>query len=243
MKALVTGAGARVGKAIAVALGGRSAQVAIHYRSSRSGAEETLAGVRAGGGDGVLLHADLADRSAARELGQQAVHALGGLDLLVGSAANFDRIALDDLDDRAWDRALHVNLRANYELTQATRAALKRARGSIVFLTCASVALPFRNYLPYVVSKGGLRTLMRTLALELAPEIRVNAIAPGTVLPPPEMPAQTQQLLASRVPLGRLGTPEDIARAVLFLADSEFVTGHEIAVDGGRTLAGIERRT
>jgi pteridine reductase len=118
---------------------------------------------------------------------------------------------------------------------------LKQDRGSIVFITCSSTLTPMRNYLPYVVSKAATKQLMRTLALELAPEVRVNAVAPGTVLPPPDYSEQQREQLAAQVPLARLGDPNDIARAVRFLAESPFVTGHELVVDGGRTVAGFER--
>jgi pteridine reductase len=109
-----------------------------------------------------------------------------------------------------------------------------------VFVTCSSATVPMRNYLPYVVSKGALKHLMKTLALELAPEVRVNAVAPGTVLPPPSYDAVAVERLARAIPLGRVGTPQDIARAVVFLASSPFVTGHELSVDGGRSVARSE---
>ena len=108
-------------------------------------------------------------------------------------------------------------------------------------VTCSSTQTPMRNYLPYVVSKGATRQLMRTLALELAPEVRVNAVAPGTVLPPEDMTSEAVASLASRIPLGRIGRAEDVAEAVLFLVTAGFVTGQELFVDGGRSLAGVER--
>lgn len=241
LRALVTGAGTRVGQAIALALGARGAQVAVHYHTSKDGADATVARLRELGGDGVSLQADLSDRDSARQLVDQSVSHLGGLDLLVPSAANFERISVDDVDDAAWDRALHLNLRAPFVLAQRAARALTASAGSITFITCSSASVPFRNYLPYTVSKGALRHLMRTLSLELAPAVRVNAVAPGTVLPPPNMTAETSALLASRIPLGRLGQADDIARAVLFLLDSPFITGHEVMVDGGRSVAGFER--
>ncbi|MBX3181076.1 MAG: SDR family oxidoreductase [Polyangiaceae bacterium] len=243
LRALVTGAGTRVGQAIAVALGGRGARVAVHYHGSQGGAEQTCRAIEAAGGHGVPLQANLSDRDAARELVPRAIDALGGLDLLVPSAASFERVALSDVDDGAWDRALDLNLRAPFLLAQSAASALRDAGGSITFITCASASVPFRGYLPYTVSKGALRHLMRTLSLELAPHVRVNAVAPGTVLPPPEMSEADVAKLAARIPLARVGEAEDIARAVLFLLDSPFITGHEVLVDGGRTVAGLERFT
>lgn len=242
-RALVTGAGTRVGRAIAIALGRRGAQVAVHYHTNRAGADETAAEIRSAGGGAHLIQADLYNAESCRRLAAESIEALGGLDLLVPSAANFDRVSLDEVDDAAWQRALDLNLRAPFLLSQAARQSLSESCGSITFITCASTAVPFRNYLPYTVSKAGLRHLMRTLSLELAPHVRVNAVAPGTVLPPPEMEASAVEALASRVPLQRIGEAEDIARSVLFLMDSPFITGQELMVDGGRSVAAVERFT
>jgi pteridine reductase len=242
-RALVTGAGRRVGRAIALALGRAGMQVAIHYHRSREGALETLAEIRESGGDGVVLDADLSDRNAARSLVDRAVAALSGLDLLVASAANFDRVAVDDVDDATWDRALELNLASQFALAQRAAPALRQSRGSIVVITCASATTPFRNYLPYVVSKGALRQLMRVLSLELASEVRVNAVAPGTVLPPEDLPAPVLKRLIERTPLARTGSAEDVADAVVYLARAPFVTGVELLVDGGRGVAGLEAST
>jgi len=241
--ALVTGAAKRVGKSIALALAKQGARVGIHYHSSSADAGALLAELRAAGGDGVLLPADLRDRDAARGLVDRAVAALGGLDLLVCSAASFERVPLDDVDDAAWDRTLGLNLSSQFALAQRALPALRKSHGSIVFITCSSATTPFRNHLPYVVAKGALKQLTRTLALEVAPDVRVNAVAPGTVLPPEEYDASVVARLARSVPLRRTGSPEDIADAVVFLARSPFITGHEVAVDGGRGVANIESFT
>jgi pteridine reductase len=240
-RALVTGAGKRVGRAIALALGKNGMHVALHHHQSASGADEACAAIRQAGGQAFTLAADLLDRDATRKLADQALEQLGGLDLLVGSAANFERIPFENLTDAAYDRALNLNLAANLILAERTRSALKEAQGSIVFVTCSSTATPFRNYLPYVVSKGALRQLTRVLALELAPEVRVNAVAPGTVLPPEDMSETALDRVRDRIPLARFGTAEDIAAAVLYLASAPFVTGTELRVDGGRSVAGFER--
>ncbi len=240
-RALVTGAGRRLGRAIALELGRAGAHVAVHYHRSATGADETCREIVAAGGRAVALAADLNDRAQARALVDRSVQELGGLDLLVSSAASFERVPYGELDDDAFDRSLSLNLATAFALAHQATAALRAARGSIVFITCSSATVPFRNYLPYVVSKGALRHLMRTLALELAPEVRVNAVAPGTVLPPEEMSPGAVERLASRIPLGRTGSADDVAAAVLYLASAPFVTGHELVVDGGRTVAGFER--
>jgi pteridine reductase len=239
-RALVTGGGQRVGQAIALALGAEGMHVAVHYRESREGAEHTATLIRESGGSAVVLQADLAEREQARSLVDRAVTMLGGLDVLVPSAANFERIALADVDDAAWDRSLDLNLASPFALVQRAVPALRASRGSVTFISCSSASVPMRHYLPYVVSKGALKHLMKTLALELAPEIRVNAVAPGTVMPPAAYDAAAIERLARAIPLARVGSPVDIARAVVFLSSSPFITGHELAVDGGRSVARSE---
>jgi pteridine reductase len=211
-------------------------RVAVHYHGSRQGAEETAEAVAQAGGEAALFQADLYDRDAARRLIDEAVDHFGTLDLLVPSAANFDRVAFEDTDDAFWDRALRLNLEAPATLAHRAREPLRAARGSVVLITCTSATRPFRDHLPYVVSKGAASQLMRTLALELAPHVRVNAVAPGTVLPPPGMAEGTLERIRERIPLARLGDPEDVAEAVVFLARAPFVTGQELAVDGGHTV-------
>jgi pteridine reductase len=236
-RALVTGGGKRLGRAIALALGASGARVAVHHHASRGGADETCELIRDAGGDAFALSADLMDRSQTRSLVDRALDTLGGLDVLVGNAGNFERVPIEALDDAVYDRALELNLDANYVLATHARPALQSARGNIVFVTCTSATTPFRNYLPYVISKGALRQLMRALALELAPEIRVNAVAPGTVLPPEDLGTPELERLRSRIPLARFGTADDVANAVVYLASAPFVTGVELIVDGGRSVA------
>jgi pteridine reductase len=239
-RALVTGAGQRVGQAIALALGAQGMHVAVHYRESRAGAEQTAEKIRQSGGSAVLVAADLTNRDEARGLVDRSVAELGGLDVLVPSAANFERVALADVDDDAWDRSLDLNLASPFALVQRAVPHLRAVQGSVVFISCSSASVPMRSYLPYVVSKGAVKHLMKTLALELAPEIRVNAVAPGTVMPPTSYDEAAITRLSRAIPLARVGSPEDIARAVVFLASSPFITGHELAVDGGRSVARSE---
>jgi len=238
--ALVTGAGKRVGRAIAIALGRAGMNVAVHYRTDPGEAAATCREVEAAGGTAIALRADLSDRAAARTLVDEAARELGGLHLLVPSAAGYERVAWDAVDDHAWDAMLAVNLTAPFLLAQRAAPLLAASSGSIVFITCTSVTTPYRNHLPYVVSKGGLRTLMRTLSLELSPSVRVNAVAPGTVLPPADLTQEELERVTKRIPLGHIGTAEDVADAVVYLASAPFVTGQELSVDGGRTVAAFE---
>jgi pteridine reductase len=235
-RALVTGAGRRIGAAIARALGSAGMHVGVHYHSSAAGAEATCTAIRAAGGHAVPLAADLGDREQARALVDHAIAALGGLDLLVLSAANFERAAVEQIDDRLWDAALSVNLTAPFVIAQRAVPALRAARGSIVIITCVSRLAPYRDYMAYEASKAGLHQLMRVLAIELAPDVRVNAVAPGSVQPPDAWSDAQRAELAARIPLAKLGDAADVADAVLHLARSEWMTGSEIVVDGGRTL-------
>jgi pteridine reductase len=236
-RALVTGAGRRVGRAIALALGGRGMHVAVHHHASKEAARDTCEQVERAGGRAFAIGADLRQRTAARGLVDAATARLGGLDLLVASAADFVRVEFEAIDDAAWDRMLELNLSAPFVLAHRAAAHLRATRGSIVFITCTSSMAPYRNHLPYVVAKGALGHLTRALSLELAPEVRVNAVAPGVVLPPAGTTSADLERLAGRVPLGRTGKAEDVARAVVFLAESPYVTGVELAVDGGRSVA------
>jgi pteridine reductase len=240
-RALVTGAGTRLGQRIALGLGKAGVRVAVHYHSNAAGAEETCRQIREAGAEAVPLAADLTRRDQARALVDQSIEALGGLDLLVGSAANFERLRFEQLDDEAFDRAIGLNLASQFSLAHQAAPALKASRGNMVFITCSSATVPFRNYLPYVVSKGALRHMVKTLSLELAPEVRVNAVAPGTVLPEAGMAESALSRVVERIPLGRTGEAEDVVEAVLYLATASFVTGHELVVDGGRSVAAFER--
>ena len=236
-RALVTGAGTRLGQAIAVALGAQGMRVAVHFHSHRDGALDTVRQIEATGGQGYSLEADLSSRDAARKLVDDAITILNGLDLLVASAANFEAVTFDAIDDASFDRALNVNLASPFAVAQRATPALRSSKGNIVFITCASVLAPFRGHLPYVVAKAGLYQMMRGMALDLAPDVRVNAVAPGMILPPTEMSELQINHVVRQIPLKKVGSVDDVSRAVIFLASSSYVTGEQIVVDGGRALA------
>jgi pteridine reductase len=235
-RALVTGAGRRIGSEIALALGRAGCNVAVHYQRTASGAAGVCESIRQSGSAAVPLHADLTDRAAARSLVDRAVELWDGLDLLVLSAANYERVPFEAIEDAAWDRALALNLSAPLMMAQRATPALRASRGSVVLVTCTSRLAPYRDYLAYQTSKAALHHLMRLLALELAPDVRVNAVAPGSVMPPSDWSAAELAALVERIPLGRVGRARDVADAVLYLAGASWVTGTEIVVDGGRTL-------
>jgi pteridine reductase len=235
--ALVTGGGIRVGRAIALALGSAGADVAVHYRGSREGADNVAAEIRAGGHRAVAVPADLARADDCRRVVREAIAALGGLDLLVHSAANFHRATLAETDERLWDSSMNVNARAGFLLAREAAATLRERRGRVVFVSDFLAEAPARNYLAHSVSKAAVEGLVRALAVELAPEVTVNAVAPGTVLPPEGTTVEEVERLARRVPAKRIGSAEDVAATVVFLcAGPDFLTGQVIRVDGGRSI-------
>ena len=236
-RALVTGAGSRLGQAIAVELGSAGMHVGVHYHTNLEGARETARQIEVASGHARIFAADLSSRQQARQLVDSTTEALGGLDLLVLSAGTFENVSYDAIDDDTWDRTLDLNLAAPFAVAHRATGALKQSRGNIVFVTCSSVIRPFRGYLPYVVAKAGVYQLMRALAMQLAPEVRVNAVAPGMVLPPEDMGPQQIERVAEQSLLRSVGNPDDVVRAVIYLASSPFVTGEQLVVDGGRSLA------
>jgi len=209
--------------------------VAVHFHGSAEGARETAQEVEAAGGSASIHRADLYDPAACRALVAEVLEG-GELDLLVPSAANFERVALDEIEDGHVSRAFGLNAEAPLHLALAAAASLRRQGGAIVFVTDAALTRPHRHYLPYLMSKAAVRQLMQTLAVELAPEVRVSAVAPGTVLPPPGLSPKAIDSLVAHIPLGHVGRAEDVAEAVAHLAASELVTGHELVVDGGHRL-------
>jgi pteridine reductase len=234
---LVTGGGTRVGRAIAAALGHAGVDMAIHYRTSAAGAEELAAQLRNTGRKAVTISADLSVPEDCRRVVRESVSGLGRLDFLVHSAANFHRASLEETDERLWDSAMDLNARAGYLLAREAAAELRARHGRVVLISDFLAPDPPKNYLAHSVSKAAVEGLVRALAVELAPEVSVNGVAPGTVLPPEGTTAEEAERLARRVPLKRNGAPEDVAQTVLFLcAGPAFITGQIIRVDGGKSL-------
>ncbi len=232
--ALVTGGAVRVGRSIVLALAEAGFDIALNYRSSEANARETARDVEACGRDCLLLQGDLSMPSEIERIAEEVRASAGGLDLLVNNAALFESTPFADVDLKAWDRVMAVNLRAPFLLAQALNPLLQTACGSIVNIVDLSAIEPWAEYPHHSVAKAGLLQLTRVMAKALAPGVRVNAIAPGTVLPPTEYDESRLKQERDRALLGKIGTPEDVARTVLFLADSPFITGELIVVDGGR---------
>jgi len=232
--ALVTGAGHRVGRAIAVALGGRGMRVAVHYNAAADGARETAQRIEAVGGEAKLLTGDLTDASNAPRLIDEVVGAFGSLDVLVNSAAVMRRTPFGEVTPKQWDDVMALNIRAPFFLAQAAAPHLKQARGAIVNIADLAAFETWPAYLPHGLSKSGMVYLTRSLARVLAPDVRVGGIAPGTVLLPESWSDADAQRLRATTPLAREGSPEDVTRTVLFILDSDYLTGETIIVDGGR---------
>lgn len=235
--ALVTGAGVRVGRAIALALGEAGADVAVHYRGSASPAAEVAAGLQSAGRRAVALSADLTRGEACRELVRATVRELGAIDLLVHSAANFHRVPLEETDEKVWAEAMDLNARAGLLLVREASPTLRERHGRVVLISDAIALDPVRGYVAHAASKAAVEGLVRALAVELAPEVSVNGVAPGTVLVPEGTPPEQAARWARQVPLKRNGEPSDVAAAVLFFcAGPSFVTGQILRVDGGKSL-------
>jgi pteridine reductase len=232
--ALVTGAGRRVGRALAVALGARGMHVIVHYHASSAGADETARLIVRAGGSAESMRADLGDTAEAERLIDAAVAARGSLDLLVNSAAVMLRTPLGETTTEQWDSMFALNLRAPYFLSQRAAPALRAARGNIVNIADLAALETWPAYVPHGLTKASVVQMTRALARVLAPDVRVNAIAPGVVLLPEGWSEEDAERLRVTTPLGRIGSPEDVAGAMLYLLDADFVTGEVITVDGGR---------
>jgi len=237
--ALVTGSGVRVGKRIALALAERGMHIAVHYHSSAGPAEETASEIRALGVEAEALQGDLALTESVRALIGAIDERWARLDVLVNSAAIFPRTPWAEIDEATWDRTLDVNLKAPFFTAWHAVPLMRRnGGGKIINIADWAAIRPYKNYLPYVISKGGIVTMTKAMARELAPEIAVNAIAPGPVMLPEDFDAAAAERIRKGTLLQRLGSPADVAQSVVFLvAMTDFVTGHVLVVDGGRLLA------
>ena len=233
--ALITGAGKRLGRAVALHLAAEGASIAVHYGKSAAEAEEVVKAIKASGSNAVAVSAELRSVPDIQRMIEAAAHELGRLDILVNSAANFLPSSVVSTTEAVWDAALDTNLKAQFFCAQSAAPYLRRSQGVIINFADAGGILGWPGYIAHSVSKAGVIMLTRTLAKALAPEIRVNAIAPGTITMPGDPPGWESEFI-KLAPLKRTGTPADITRAVSYLAQSPFLTGQTLVLDGGRTL-------
>lgn len=241
--ALVTGGAQRIGRAICLALAGAGYGVCIHHHASAAAARSLADEITGGGGRAAVIAADLSREAETAQLVSGAAAAIGPLDVLVNNAALFERDEAETATRESWDRHMEVNLRAPFVLTQAFAAALAEdAEGNVVNILDQRVRNLTPHFLSYTLSKSGLWTLTRTLALALAPRVRVNGIAPGPVLPSPRQSERSFRRQAEATPLGRAVSPEEIAKGVLFVLEAPSLTGQMIALDSGQHLHWAEPR-
>jgi pteridine reductase len=237
---LLTGAARRLGAAIARCLHENGARLMLHYRKSERDALELQSELNAVRPDSVaLLQADLLAVAGLPEIVRNTVSRFGRLDVLVNNASDFHATPLGEITFDDWDSLVGTNLKAPLFLAQAAAPHLRKSGGCIVNITDIHAERPLKSYVVYSIAKAGLDGLTRSLARELAPEVRVNAVAPGAVLWPEDgsFDELTRQRVVSNTPLKRAGDPGDIARAVLYLvAEAPYVSGQTIAVDGGRSI-------
>lgn len=235
--AVVTGAGIRIGKAIALALAEVGYDLALHVHRSTEGAEEVAGKARALGRSATVYRADLGAPRELEALAATLREAHPAIDVLVNNAGIFERVAFEEISREQYHRMMGINLEAPFFLTQALLPALRATpRPLVVNLTDIGAERAESHYAHYSASKAGLIMLTRALAVELAPQVRVNAISPGTVVFPEDFDEAARQATLARIPLGRVGSAEDVARVVVFLArEAPYVSGQVIAVDGARS--------
>ncbi len=238
---LITGGAKRVGAAICRRLHAGGARVMLHHRASVAEARALQQELNAQRADSVaLIQADLLNSASLPQLVKTTAKRFGGLDVLINNASSFFPTAVGEITEKAWDDLVGTNLKAPLFLSQAAASELRKRHGCIVNIVDIHAEFPMKNYVVYTVAKGGLLALTRSLARELGPEVRVNGVAPGTIVWPEDdtwSDDVSRQRIISQTALKRIGDPDDIAKAVEFLVTgAPYVTGQVIAVDGGRSI-------
>ena len=235
---LVTGGAHRVGKALSLAFAGAGANVIVNYHTSAAAAHETVEEIEALGVRGLACQADVGELAAVQSMVESATAALGSIQLLIHSASPWIRNPFPEASPDIWQQVVNVTLNgAFYCAHSLAPQMLEAGEGAIVNIVDTSVTAPYYGMSAHTAAKSGLLALTRSLALELAPAVRVNAVSPGPVLPPDGFSEAAIARSAKRTLLGRWGSPQDVAQAALYLVRAPYVTGEVIQVDGGATLA------
>lgn len=238
--ALVTGSAKRIGRAVANALADRGVHQAVHYRTSKTEAEDAVRLFRVLGVEAESFQADLSQVKEVEALASEVLKRFGRLDILVNNASVFFPSPLGEVTDLQWDTLINTNLKGPFFLAQKVGLAMKAAvGGTIINIGDWAAERPYTGYLPYCISKAGVVAMTKGLAKALAPEVRVNCINPGPVMLPEDLSEAEKEEVMRKTPLQRTGSPADIANAVVFLCEgTDFMTGAVITVDGGRTVWG-----
>ena len=235
--AIVTGAAVRLGRAQALALAGQGARLVVHYNTSAGPAHDVVSEIKAMGSDAIAVQADLSQPMRSPAIVEQAIARFGQVDILVNSASIFHPGHWDDTTEENWDRHFDINLKSPFFLTQAFAKAIGRARrGHIVNMADWRAVSPGIGHVAYTLTKAALVAMTKSLAQALAPQIQVNAIAPGLILPPPGYGPEYLDQRAPQIPLQRTGTAAEIAETLVFLLRSDFITGELLYVTGGEHL-------
>ena len=232
--ALVTGAGHRIGRAIALGLAEHGLDVAVHYNESAGAANETADAIRRMGREARVFQADLGSAGAPSELIAAVTAGMGVIDVLVNSAAVMLRTPVDSVTTAEWDAMFALNLRAPFFLSVEAARGMAARGGVVINIADLAAFETWPAYVPHTITKAGIVHMTRALARVLAPAVRVNAIAPGAVLLPDDWTEADAAKLAETTPLRRLGSPTDVVQAALYLLEATYVTGETLIVDGGR---------
>jgi pteridine reductase len=235
--AIVTGGARRIGRSIALELAASGASIAVHYRTSQSDADAVVAEIAAKGGKAQTFRANLEQVAEIEQMVTSILDKFGRIDIVVNSASVFAPTPIEKTTEHDWDANLDTNLKAPFFLSKFAGAAMrKQGAGKIINLGDWAGIRPYKDYLPYSVSKSGLIGLTKALAKELAPEVQVNCIALGMVMPPEGYTKEEVERLVNRTLTKKMGTPKDVARAVLFFCETDFATGAILNLEGGRLL-------
>jgi len=232
--ALITGGAHRVGKAITMMLAENGANVVVNYNSSDVAAQQTVIEAEALGVEALAIQCDVADHQAVQRMADQVQDRFGGVDIIINSASLFGKTTIPTDDLETWHRVTRISIDGPFYVCNAFVPGMqKRGGGAIVNLVDLSVWRPWNNFTAHAVGKSGLMALTRQLALELAPDIRVNAVAPGPVLPPPDYDERRMKIISKRTLLKKWGSADDVVKAVRYLLEADYVTGDVMRVDGG----------
>lgn len=235
--ALVTGAGTRLGRALAISLAGQGFTICAHYHTSEAGVASLVESIVSEGGRAKAIKGDLSKPEVAEEIAGSALDEMGRIDLLINNASVWKPTPLDSLSADQFDEILTINLRSHFLLSVRLGLVMKRnGSGHIINILDWSVDRPYADHIPYGIAKAGLAAATKGLARALAPEVRVNAVAPGAVLLPDATDPEQAEAIRRATPLHRIGKPEDVTGAVLYLIEADYATGTTITIDGGRSI-------